>query len=455
MDILIVIGYLGFLLFYGIYQGYRVKNVKEFSLSGKRHGLFVVFAALSAAFIGGGFSSGNATEVFKNGTGNILGLCGFSLGQIIIGFFMLKRVRLPQNASSPGMIMQGGYGKYGRIVSGVSATLLCVGLLGAQIAAIGWIFNVLLNVPYAAGVVIGFAVVLVYSTAGGMSAIITAEIVEFLLLSIGLPILLICSVRYVGGVNALMGGLPPERLNPFKSMEAGSLISLFITMMIGEALTPTYIQRILMAKDKRSISKATILSGVVSAPVFIITGFVGMCAFVANPNMQESLAMPYMVIHAMPVGLKGLVMAAMLAIVMSSADGLLSSAAIGLVNDVLAPLSKKKPSEGRQLRLIRAVTVLLGVIGMGFAIYSGDVFGLLLLAYAAWAPVMLAPLLALLMGKRISIKGFLLCGGAGAGTAVFFGAAGISPFGMTPSVAGFLINLTMFLAIYSLEKRKK
>ena len=453
MDIFIVTAYLGFLLFYGIWQGFRVKSAQAFSLSAKRHGLFVIFAALSASSIGGGFSSGNATEVFKTGIGNIVGLLGFSAGQLLLGLFVVGRARIPAGVSSPGMLLKESYGKTGQIVAGICSTALCIGLLGTQIAAIGWIFNVLIGVPYHMGALIGFAIVLTYSTAGGMSAIITAEVLEFLLLLIGLPLLAYWSVKYVGGAHALIKALPAEHLNPLNGRTPSALISLFLTMCVGEALTPSYIQLILTAKDSKTISRATTFCGLASIPVFVITGVVGLCAFVTFPNLEPSLAMPAMVLKMLPPGIKGIVMAAMLAIVMSSADGMLSSAAIGLVGDVIVPFRQKNRSERELLKLIRKVTLIIGIAGFAFAALSGDVFSMLVIAYSGWAPVMLPSTAAALMGRRIGIKSFLICGACGAATSVLVSLLPDLPDFINGVTIGVAVNLTLFIIFYYRERR--
>jgi ferredoxin len=60
----------------------------------------------------------------------------------------------------------------------------------------------------------------------------------------------------------------------------------------------------------------------------------------------------------LPQGLRGLVMAAMVSVSLSAADGFLNSAAVALVGDVWVPLCRRTPSDGAQLRLMRLVTVL-------------------------------------------------------------------------------------------------
>lgn len=452
MDILFVIIYLGGILFYGISQGSKIKSVRDFSVSTKKYGLFTVFASLSASFIGGGFCQGNATEVYTRGIGNILALFGFSAGQILIGKYIIANAKIPENAASPGMVMRAYYGRAGQVVSGVCSSLLNAGLLGAQIAAIGAMFNVLLHVPYSIGVLIGFAVILTYSTVGGLKAVIAAEVVEFLLLIVGLPILLAFSVKFAGGAENVIRNIPRPHLDIFNGTSPAEMISLFLTMMIGEALTPAFVQRILIGRDRPTIARATVLSGVISIPVFLITGCVGLCAYAVNSGLDPTLAMPMMVMSALPSGIKGLVITAMLAVVMSSADGCLSSASIGIVNDIIAPLSRRNLKGRTLLSIARVSNVAVGLGAMALALGTKNVFHILVLSYSAWSPMMLVPIAAAILRIRAGKKSFAACAAGGALTSLIWTYGAGNPLGLGGTTVGFFAGLILFIT-YS-EKNK-
>ncbi|MGI6578316.1 MAG: sodium:solute symporter family protein [Eubacteriales bacterium] len=447
MDILFVIVYLGVLLFNGIRQGQKIKSLKDFSVSTRKYGLFVLFASLSASFIGGGFSVGNAAEVFKRGIGNTVALFGFSVGQILIGQLIIARARFPAGATSPGMVMRASYGRLGQITTGICSTLLSIGLLGAQIAAIGVMFNVLIHVPFIAGVLIGFAVILVYSTAGGIKAIIAAEIIEFLLLAVGLPILLIYSVSYAGGSKEVLEKIPGTYFDIFNESSPRELFSLFLTLMMGEALTPPFIQRMLVGRDRKTIARATVLSGVISIPVFIITGIVGLCAYAVNSGLDPELAMPFMVMTALPVGIKGIVITTMLAVVMSSADGCLASASIGIVSDIVDPLSRKKLRPEALLKIARVSNLVIGILAMALAILMKNVFDILVFSYSGWSPVVLVSMVAAILGVRAGKKAFIASATGGAVASIVWTYVAGEPFGIGGTAVGFLVSLILFLML--------
>ncbi len=77
IDIAITAVYLVAVLIIGIRAGKNINNIEEFSVAGRSFSYLVIFATLSASFIGGGFSMGNAEKVFLFGLVNIL-LCGDS-----------------------------------------------------------------------------------------------------------------------------------------------------------------------------------------------------------------------------------------------------------------------------------------------------------------------------------------------------------------------------------------
>ncbi|MCL2488469.1 MAG: hypothetical protein FWE80_07285, partial [Oscillospiraceae bacterium] len=77
LDIAIVALYLIFLTVMGLRGGRSVKNAADFTAAGGRYGTAVIFASLSASFIGGGFSAGNAAAAFEKGIGTTLALLGF------------------------------------------------------------------------------------------------------------------------------------------------------------------------------------------------------------------------------------------------------------------------------------------------------------------------------------------------------------------------------------------
>ena len=443
LDIGIVLLYLAVLVGMGLRGGRQVKSAGDFTASGGRYGTLVLFASLSASFIGGGYSSGNAARAFENGIGTTLALFGFSLAMILIGRFIVPGVGRFSGVSTAGGVIGRAYGRRARVLSGLFIFLCSAGMVGAQMEAIGLVFHVLLDVKPLTGVLIGFGIVLVYSTAGGLQSVIAADMVQFTLLAVGMPLLLVMSLLRAGGVGAVLDAVPDAYFNPFNGTTPAAFFSLFLTMMLGEALAPPYTQRLLIGRSPRSTAKATILSGLFSIPFFVITGLIGLSAYALQVTDTAAAAMPTLIQSVLPVGLRGIVMAAMVSIILSAADGFLNSAAVGLVCDTLLPL-RPGMSDKTQLFLLRAVNLLTGLAAVAVAFTVPDIFDILVLAYSFWCPLILVPLAAAFRGIRSDGRAFRTALLAGLLSTLVWNYLLHRPFGIDGAVVGTACNLLAF-----------
>ena len=441
-DVGIVIVYILVLVGMGLFGGRKVKGADDFAAADKKYGAPVIFASLAASYVGGGFSVGNAAAAFENGIGMTAALLGFGVVTVLVGKYIAPGVRRFAGVSSTGGIAAAAYGKGAGVLTGLCGFLCCAGVVGAQMEGMGVTLHTLLGVSPTVGVLIGCGVVLLYSTIGGMGAVIAADMVQFFLLALGMPLLLFAALSRAGGVGAVLAATPPSFFNPLNGRSGAAFLSLLLTMALGEALVPPYTQRLLIGKDLRAASRGTVAAGLFAVPFFIITGLIGLTARALAVTDNAADAMPRLILTVLPVGVRGLVMAAMVSILLSAADGFLNGAAVSLVQDVIAPLCPTL-SDKRRLCLLRVVNFLTGGAAVAAALLLPDVFGILTAAYACWAPLMVVPLAAALLGVRADGRTFFAAVCAGGATAVLWRAIG-SPLAVTGATVGTLANFLTF-----------
>jgi SSS family solute:Na+ symporter len=445
IDIAIVAIYLGFILLVGLWAGHRPNNLEQYAVVGRSYGALVIFATMSASFIGGGFSTGNAAKVFLFGIVNIIGLWGFSLKEILVARYIAPKFDHFPNAISVGDVMATAYGKVGRIVTGICALFLCTGIVGAQVGAMGIVFNVFYGMDRLWGIAVGCGIVILYTTFGGMRAVVVTDLFQFGILAIGMPLVLIFGVNYVGGLDALIAAVPTDRIAiPSGHFTWIQLIALFLVFMFGETLVPPYLQRLCIGKSAQEAARGTFYSGLFSIPFFAVTGLIGLVALAMDPTLDSNLAMPHVVVTVLPPVLKGLVIAAVVSIVMSSADSFLNSAAIAVINDVVQPLLSEPLAARQSLLLARAVTFTVGVLSIIFALKIEGILDILIYAYTYWAPVVLVPLIATIYGYRKGVSGFVAGTLAGISTAMIWDNTLNQPGQITGLVVGVFANLLVF-----------
>lgn len=448
MEKIVVIVYLILVLFIGLWAGRGIQGMKDFALAGKSFGMLVIFATLSASFIGGGFSMGNAEKVYLIGISNIVALWGFSFKEILVARYIAPRMMRYPDAISVGDIMYQHYGKGARIFSGVFSMALCAGILGAQIGAMGYVFNLFLEIDRVWGILIGCGIVIAYATVGGMRSVVWTDIMQFIVLAVGIPLTVYYGLQAVGGWQAMTESLPAGHLSlPTEPLAIIALLSLFLVFMLGETLVPPYLQRLLIGKDQASVVRGTLLSGLFSIPFFAITGLIGLIALALQPQLDANLAMPYVIQQAVPPILQGIVAAAIVSIIMSSADSFLNSASIAFSNDIVAPLRKTKLSSVAELKLARWVTLLVGTLSVIFALSIDSVIDILIVAYNFWAPTVLVPLIMAIMGGYVSQKRFVGGAIAGISVTILWNSVMQSPFGIDGLVLGTFANWFAFVLI--------
>ena len=410
--------------------------------------MLVIFATLSASFIGGGFSMGNAEKVFLVGISNIVALWGFSIKEILVARYIAPQMMRYPNAISVGDIMDEHYGKGARLFSGVFSLALCAGILGAQIGAMGYVFNLFLDVDRVWGVLIGCGIVIAYSTVGGMRSVVWTDIIQFIVLAFGIPMTLYFGLQHVGGWQAMQNNLPATHFTlPTEPLAVIALLSLFMTFMLGETLVPPYLQRLLIGKSSKDVIRGSLLSGLFSIPFFAITGLIGLVALAMQPSLDANLAMPYVIQQAVPPILQGIVAAAIVSIIMSSADSFLNSASIAFSNDIVRPLRKTPLTATVELMLARVVTLLVGIASMVFALSIDSVIDILIYAYNFWAPTVLVPLTMAILGCYVSRKRFIAGAVAGIGSAIVWNAVLQQPWQIDALVVGFFANLIAFTCV--------
>jgi solute:Na+ symporter, SSS family len=447
IDFTIIGCYLLAVLAVGVWAGRRIGSFEEYAVAGRSYSSFVVFATLSASFIGGGFTMGNAEKVFTFGIVNVVALWGFSLKEILVSKFIAPRVGAFPDAISPGDVMERDYGRAGKIITGIFAVLLCAGILGAQIGAMGYMFHLFLGLPVWAGVVIGMGTIIIYDTIGGMRAIVATDVLQFIILAIGIPLCLYMGINAVGGVDAIMNAVPSGHFRLFGSISPVQFFSLFLTFLLGETLVPPYVRRLFISRDTSRIARGTFWSGIFSVPFFAVSGGIGLVALTLDRNIDPNLSLPYVIESAVPAGLRGIVIAAVLSVVMSSADSFLNSASISFINDIINPFRRVPLGERTGLRWARAATLLTGSLAVIFALKIQSILGILIYAYNFWAPIILVPMVAVFLGLRAPKASFLAGAASGIAGVIIWNRLLGAPGGFDGLLVGVFTNMLAFVAV--------
>lgn len=456
IDLLIVGVYLFIVFFVGIMAGRNVKDINEYAVAGRSYRSLILFATLSASFIGGGYSSGNAAKVFSGGIGFAVSLWGFSLALFFISMKLAPKMDNFRHCISVGDLMGIYLGKKGRIITGLLGCVLCTGVLAAQVGAMGAVFSTYTSLTFAQGILLGCGIVIIYTTVGGMHSVVLTDVVQFLILILMIPLSLWLGIQELGGLDVLLAKVPMEHTQIFNDQLTPALfVGLFLSFLVGESLSPPYVQRLLAGRSARVTTKGMFYSGIISIPFFFVTGAIGLLALAISPDMNPNEAMPYVLKVMLPIGIRGLAIAAVISIVMSSADSFLNSAVICLIRDVAEPIfgTKLTDNPGKELSIARFLSLTIGIISVIIAMNIPNVMDILLFSYQFYAPVIIIPLIMTLLGKSFSWATFVLSAVCGSLAVVFVLIGGGEHAASVHSVViGTFVGASMFTISYWIEK---
>lgn len=416
VDLTIIALFLIINLYIGFKSSEKIDNFSNFSVGDRSFSSLLIFCTISATFIGGGYTIGNAGKVYSQGLVYAFALLGFSLKEVIVAIFIAPKMDRFNQCHSVGDMIAMHYGLKAKVITGILSLLVCGGILGAQVNALSAVIETTLPVSPLAGVVIGFSVLLVYASVGGMRAVVFTDVFQFLILAIGIPLTFFLGLYHVGGVTHVINTVPHQFIYFLPDLKAWLFfILLFLTFIFGETLVPPYVQRLFMAKTAKHTAKGTLWAGLVSVIIFLLSGAIGLIAYVIDNKMASNDALTTVVNTVLPVGLKGFVIAALLSIILSSAAGFLNAAAISFVNDLVKPFVKDETAINF-LKLARISTFLVGIIALVFALLIHDVLDVLLMAYNFWSPFILVPLVAAIFNIKAPSQAFFV--------SAFFGVIG-------------------------------
>jgi SSS family solute:Na+ symporter len=315
-------------------------------------------------------------------------------------------------------MLQLRYGPGSSVLSGVVMFGYTLMLTVTSTIAYATIFAALLDLPRVPSILVGGLVVVIYSALGGMWSISLTDFVQFLIQTVGIFLILLPMVLVAtGGFDGLTAALPPEALSP-TAIGGGTILTYFVIYTFGLLIGQDIWQRVFTARSPGVARWAGAASGVYCLLYGVAGAVVGMAASVLVPGLEErDDAFAAVVDATMPTVLAGLVLAAALAAVMSTASGALIATATVFGQDIVRRLRGRASTaatgtqattetpEDAHVRGNRVLIVAFGLVVIVIACLLQDVVAALTVAYDILVGGLLVPILGGLAWRRATIVG--------------------------------------------------
>jgi len=256
---------------------------------------------------------------------------------------------------------------------------------GVRVSAIALVVSVVLGTSERLAVFIVISLTVLYTFEGGMKAVIWTDVAQLLVYMTGSAITLIVLLQRIPGGWSELTQVATAAGHKLQFLDfswnlttkytfwSGVIGGSFLTMAT-HGTDQTIVQRLLAAKTQRDSSRALLTSGGIVLVQFTVFLLIGVLLFVFAQHSpllaggdRTDRVLPLFLVREMLVGLAGLLLASIVAVAMSNASGSLNSLAASSVLD-FAKLRGKTTDAHQLLRLSRAMTLLWGLVLMGFGL---------------------------------------------------------------------------------------
>ncbi|KAA0930339.1 sodium:solute symporter [Streptomyces apricus] len=451
VDYAVIVVYLAGMLAMGWWGMRRARSKSEFLVAGRRLGPAMYSGTMAAIVLGGASTIGGVGLGYQYGLSGAWMVFTIGLGLLALSVFFSARIaRLKVYTVSEMLDLR--YGGRAGMISGVVMWAYTLMLAVTSTIAYATIFDVLFDMNRTVAIVLGGSIVVAYSTLGGMWSITLTDMVQFVVKTIGVLLLLLpIAVVKAGGFGEMKAQLPTEYFDPL-GIGGETIFTYVLIYTFGMLIGQDIWQRVFTAGSDRTAKWGGTVAGTYCLVYALAGAVIGTAAKVLYPKLGSADdAFATIVKDELPVGVRGLVLAAALAAVMSTSSGALIACATVANNDIWSRLrgavrTGSDTADHDEVRGNRLFILVMGVAVICTAIALNDVVEALTVAYNLLVGGLLVPILGGLLWRRGTAQGALAAVAVG-GIAVVGLMATYGILANEPVYYGLLASLAVYVIV--------
>lgn len=415
---------------FGIYSARFAKQTSsDFFLANRGLGAWVAALSSSASAESGWVTLGLVGTAYKTGIGALWLVLGTVIAFLFNWLVLARPLRQfsekTDSITLPDILAAGHHGLSAVLIR-IVAVLVILSMLttyvAAQLNAAGKAFAETFQWHYLLGVAAGAGIVLVYTLVGGFRAVAWTDVLQAILMIGGVVLLPIVLIGLLGGpvefwhklaaleastiqvhdkdVSLSGGATMISAMSQKSGLALIGFLSVWFGVPLGNCGQPHILVRLMATRDERAIRRAALISTV--WVFFLFTGaiFVGLTTRVMFGGTLDDpeRALPHAAVQILPAPLAGMMIAAVIAAMCSTADSQLLVSASAVSHDIYVRLFGRVHTDRLITRINRAAVLLVAIIATAiamsevrvvfdFVLYAWDALG------AAFGPALILKLL--------------------------------------------------------------
>ena len=277
------------------------------------------------------------------------------------------------------------YGTWARVYASVCFLVMQSARSGVILLLLAILVNQLLGLSCESVIIITGVATMLYAMMGGFSAVVWADAIQSIILIGGTLVCVTCLFLFTPDIAAnaqAAWDAGKLSLGSFSLSDWGTntfWVLFFYSICINLqnfGVDQCYTQRYVAAKDAKAAARSIWGSASLYVPVTLLFTIIGTLLWMynrANPGeipegIRAAAVFPWFIVHKLPTGVSGLLVAAIIAAAMSTVAATLNSGSTVLLEDYWKRFCPAKATERNNLRFLRAMTVVLAVVSVGIAL---------------------------------------------------------------------------------------
>jgi Na+/proline symporter/signal transduction histidine kinase len=410
IDTIIFLGFLVVNIVLGLASSRGIKTIEEYAIGNRNFSTATIAATLVATWASGEFFYSNIFETYTKGLHAMWIALGDPLYLLFIGIFFAPRMGEFLGNLSIAEAMGDLYGDRVRVITAIASFIGTAGLIAIQLKLAGLIFEWALGLSSIYGIISAAAIVTLYSSLGGIKSVVFTDVIQFFTFGTIIPLIAYVIFTSIDNVDIVTKTLTNSPLFDYKEVfdfsKSLPLKQLFLFLVfILPGFSPAIFQRVAMAKDTKQVSRSFIIAAITCLLLGIIINWISVLTLSINPSLDPGDIVKHIILNSPYAGLKGAMLAGIMAMIMSTVDSCMNSTAVIIVHDFCKPLKIKFIKN--ELFSTRIVSGLIGIVSLILSLRAGSLQELLVITESLYMPVVSVPFIMAIFGFRSSEKSVL------------------------------------------------
>lgn len=449
----------------GIY--YKKSNsLSDYILGGRGLGSWVAAMSAQASDMSGWLLMGLPGAIYFSGLGEAWIGIGLAIGTYLNWLLIAKRLRVYTEVSGNSLTIPEFFenrfkvkGGAMRLVSGLFIFFFFLIYTASGFSAGGKLFEQIIGINYQVAVIISAAIIIAYTFMGGFMAVCWTDFIQGLLMIFAIVVVPIVTVFALGGMGQareLIFNAGPAFNSLFKGSDGSSITAISIISSLvwglGYCGMPHILVRFMAIREAGMLKKSRRIATiwvVISLFCSCIIGLLGH-VYLGEGALTKATSETVFIVLAdrlMPAFIAGVIISAILAAIMSTADSQLLVVASSVSSDIMPKLLKKDLDDKKLVWVSRVTIIIVSIVACIIALdENSSIMNLVSYAWAGFGSAFGPCVIMSLYWKRFTYKGALASMVVGGLTVIVWESLK-TPFGLYSLAPGFVLALLAGIAV--------